>query len=93
MPYFKCVSCRIRVSTAGTERAGEPCPGCGMSLEPVAKLTDVLGFRSAKAFDSSHLPRVAQRVSDISGGRVAAEAQLETDRMLAVGLALPRPQV
>jgi hypothetical protein len=87
------MSCRIRVSTAGTERADEPCPGCGLSLEPVAKLTEVLGFRSAKAFDASHLPRVAQRVSDISDGRAAAaDAQRETDRLLAVGLALPRPQ-
>lgn len=93
MPYFKCVPCRIRVSQAGTECAGEPCPGCGLSLEPVTELTEVLGFRSATAFDSSQLPRVAQRVSDISGGRVAAEAHRETDRMLAMALALPRPQV
>jgi hypothetical protein len=74
------------------ERADEPCPGCGLSLEPVASLTEVVGFRSATAFDSSHLPRVAQRVSDISGGRRAAEAQRETERLVAVALALPRPQ-
>jgi hypothetical protein len=87
VPYFKCVSCRIRVSTTGTVCADEPCPGCGLSLEPVAKLTEVLGFRSATAFDSSQLPRVAQRVTDISGGRGAAEAQLELDRWVA----LPKP--
>jgi hypothetical protein len=87
VPYFKCVSCRIRVSTSGMEHTDEPCPGCGLSLEPVAKLTEVVGFRSATAFDSSQLPRVAQRVSDISGGRVAAEAQLEIDRWFA----LPKP--
>jgi hypothetical protein len=91
VPYFKCVSCRIRVSVAGadTDLTDGSCPGCGRSLQPVAKLTDVMGFRSPNLYDRSVPPRIAERMSDISGGRAAAEAQLEADRWLDVGGALP----
>ena len=91
MPYFKCVSCRIRVSVAGagTDLTDGSCPGCGKSLQPVAKLTEVMGFRSPNLYDSSVPPRIAERMSDISGGRAAAEAQLEADRWLDEGGALP----
>jgi hypothetical protein len=87
MPYFKCVPCKIRVSVtgAGTDPMDGSCPGCGLSLEPVAKLTEVMGFRSPHVFDRSIPARVAVRVTDISGGREAAQAQLESDRWLAEG--------
>jgi hypothetical protein len=104
VPYFKCVSCRIRVSVAGaaTDLTDGSCPGCGQSLEPVAKLTEVMGFRSPNLYDSSVPPRIAERMADISGGRAAAEAQLDADRWLddggsllpeaiAQAVALPRP--
>jgi hypothetical protein len=104
VPYFKCVSCKIRVSAAGIGRAltAGSCPGCGEPLEPVAKLDEVLRFRSPNLHDSSIPPRVAERVADISGGRAAAEAQLDADRWLNEGgslapeaiaeaVALPRP--
>jgi hypothetical protein len=104
VPYFKCVSCRIRVSVAGaaTDLTDGSCPGCGQSLEPVAKLTDVMGFRSPNLHDPSVPPRIADRVADISGGRAAADAQLDADRWLDEGgaplpesiaeaIALPRP--
>ena len=104
MPYFKCVSCRIRVSVAGaaTDLTDGSCPGCGQALEPVAKLTDVMGFRSPNLHDPSVPPRIADRVADISGGRAAADAQLDADRWLddgggllpesiAEAMALPRP--
>jgi hypothetical protein len=91
VPYFKCVSCRIRVSTAGaaTDLTDGSCPGCGQSLEPVAKLTDVMGFRSPNLHDRSVPPRIAERMADISGGRAALEAQLDADRWLDEGGALP----
>jgi hypothetical protein len=91
VPYFKCVSCRIRVSVAGaaTDLTEGSCPGCGRSLEPVAKLTDVIGFRSPNLYDRSVPPRIAERMSDISGGRAAAEAQWDADRWLDEGGALP----
>lgn len=104
MPYFKCVSCKIRVSAAGfgADLTDGSCPGCGLPLEPVAKLTEVLGFRSPNVFDSSVPPRVMERVADISGGRARVETQLDADRwlneggslapeMLAEAVALPRP--
>lgn len=91
MPYYKCVSCRIRVSVAGaaTDLTDGSCPGCGRSLQPVAKLTDVMGFRSPNPYDRSVPPRIAARISDISGGRAAADAQLDADRWLDEGGALP----
>jgi hypothetical protein len=87
VPYFKCVPCKIRVSAAGpgTDLTGGSCPGCGLSLEPVAKLTEVVGFRSPNVFDPALPPRVADRVTDISGGRAAAEALLDADRWLNEG--------
>jgi hypothetical protein len=93
VPYFKCVPCKIRVSEAGAGTAftDGSCPGCGLALEPVLKLTEVMGFRSPNLFDDSVPPRVAERVADISGGRAAAEAQLETDRWFAEAIALEIP--
>jgi hypothetical protein len=93
MPYFKCVPCKIRVSTAGadTALADGSCPGCGSSLEPVVRLEEVLGFRSPNLFDSSVPPRIAERMSDITGGRAAIEAQLESDHWLAQAVALEIP--
>jgi hypothetical protein len=87
VPYFKCVPCKIRVSVAGAgmDLAGESCPGCGLALEPVAKLTEVVGFRSPNVFDPALPPRVAEGVTDISGGRAAAQAQLDSDRWLNEG--------
>jgi hypothetical protein len=93
VPYFKCVPCKIRVSAAGADTAltDGSCPGCGSALEPVVKLTDVLGYRSPNLLDPSVPPRIAGRVADISGGRAAAEAQLEIDRWLDEGGSL-RPE-
>jgi hypothetical protein len=104
VPYFKCVSCRIRVSAAGaaTGLTDGSCPGCGQPLQPVAKLTEVMGFRSPNLHDPSIPPRIAERMADISGGRAAAEAQSDADRWLddgggppseaiAEAVALPKP--
>ena len=87
MAYFKCVPCKIRVSKAGagTALTDGSCPACGSPLEPVVKLTEVLGFRSPNMFDAEVPPRVAERVADISGGRAAADAHLETDRWFDEG--------
>ena len=65
MPYVKCVPCKIRISVAGngTDPTDPSCPGCGLSLEPVAKLTEVMGFRSERPFDESIPARIAQEVA------------------------------
>jgi hypothetical protein len=83
VPYLKCVPCKIRVpgAEAGADLTDGSCPGCGQPLEPVAKLAEVLGYRSPKLRDSS----VPARVADISGGRAAAEAHLDADRWLDDG--------
>lgn len=86
MPYFKCVSCKIRVSTAGagTDLAHASCPACGQSLESVASVAELVGFRSPD-LQAAVPPRVVQRVGDISGGRQAAQAQLDAERWLGEG--------
>jgi hypothetical protein len=91
VPYFKCVFCRIRVSASGaaTDLTDGSCPGCGQALEPVGKLTEVMGFRSPNLYDSSVPPRIAERMADISGGRTALEAQLDAERWLDDGGSLP----
>jgi hypothetical protein len=64
MPYVKCVPCKIRVSVAGTgTRPTDPsCPGCGLSLEPVVQLIEVMGFRSAQLLDESIPARIAEEI-------------------------------
>jgi hypothetical protein len=79
----------VSVAGAATDLTDGSCPGCGRSLQPVTKLTDVMGFRSPNLYDRSVPPRIAERMSDISGGRAAAEAQLDADRWLDEGGALP----
>jgi hypothetical protein len=87
VPYLQCVPCKIRVSTtgAGTALTDGACPSCGSALEPVADLTELVGFRSPNLLDPSVPLDVAERVADISGGRPVAQAQLEIDRWLDEG--------
>jgi hypothetical protein len=87
VPYFKCVPCRVRVSATGadTDLTDGSCPSCGMALEPVVDLTEVVGFHSPNLLDPSMPARVAEPVADISGGRSVAEAQVEIDRWLDEG--------
>jgi hypothetical protein len=87
VPYLKCVPCRIRVSATGALKDLAPgaCPGCGSALEPVAELIEVMGFRSPDRLDPSVAPIVADPVTDISGGRSVARAELEVDRWLDEG--------
>ena len=87
MPYLKCVPCRIRVPASGTGTAltDEACPSCARALEPVADLTEGVGFRSPNLLDPSVPSEVAERVADISGGRPVAESQRDLDRWLDEG--------
>jgi hypothetical protein len=90
VPYFKCASCRIRVSKAGagTDLAHASCPACGQPLQSVASVAELVGFRPPDGLGGS-VPRVVQRVADISGGRQAAEAHLDAQRWLSEGGSLP----
>lgn len=48
MRYLKCGRCRIRLDRTGPEvhLFDRRCPICGSALEPVAELSDLVGFRS-----------------------------------------------
>ena len=50
MLHFKCVECRLRLasSVAPDEGVAVPCPGCGSSLEPVARLAEIVGFQAIR---------------------------------------------
>ena len=50
MLHFKCVECRLRLasSVAPDEGVALPCPGCGSSLEPVARLAEIMGFQAIR---------------------------------------------
>ena len=65
MPYVKCVPCKIRVSVTGTgaDPTDPSCPGCGLALQPVAHLTEVMGFRFEPPFDESIPARIAQALA------------------------------
>jgi hypothetical protein len=47
MPHSKCVACRTRLysAVAPSELVGDLCPDCGLLLEPVQSLDEVVGFR------------------------------------------------
>jgi len=65
MPYVKCVPCQIRVRVTGTrmDPADPSCPGCGFSLDPVAQLTEVMGFRSELPLEESVPALIAQEIA------------------------------
>ena len=45
MPHYKCVPCRTRVVTgASLDQAGELCPTCGATLDPVNDLRELVGY-------------------------------------------------
>ena len=48
MPHFKCVGCKTRLyrATPGVDLVDDLCPRCGAPLEPVGKLTEIVGFQS-----------------------------------------------
>jgi Zn-finger nucleic acid-binding protein len=48
MPHFKCVGCRTRLysSAARADLIDDLCPRCGVALEPVGELAEIVGFQS-----------------------------------------------
>jgi hypothetical protein len=55
MPHYSCVACQVRFHVPGSaaEVVEECCPECGSSLEPVAELSELVGYRSIKSPDSA----------------------------------------
>jgi hypothetical protein len=96
MPHFKCVACKARLySPAGAaDLVGDLCPGCGSLLEPVAELSEIVGFRAIKPRGSSASSGAAgahQRLADQIGvvrarrGANRSEAPLDAERWLDDG--------
>jgi hypothetical protein len=46
--HFRCTPCRARVERDGGvgEHLSDPCPGCGGTLEPVARAEELVGLRA-----------------------------------------------
>jgi len=88
MSHLKCVVCRIRVRayepTAG--EVGELCPLCGSLLEPVQRLSELLGLQERRWEDRDKLaadPDASRWLDD--GGSVSLEG------VVAAALAPPPP--
>jgi hypothetical protein len=65
VPHLKCEACRARVRYA-SDAAGQLCPLCGAPLEPVASLSEIVGFRVVVASTPSGGTSAAghQRLAD-----------------------------
>ena len=98
MPHFKCVGCRTRLfSAAGPpDMVGDLCPECGSLLEPVAELSELVGFRSIRlrdgdGEDAAEEPGahqlIADRVDDFLVRRhaILVQARLDAERWLDEG--------
>ena len=88
MPHFKCVPCKTRLySPAGqAERVGDLCPDCGSLLEPVGRLSEIVGCRSITsrqggpgAGAAGTHRRIAGRVDDLLARRAATRARERFD--------------
>ena len=106
MPHYKCVACKTRLySSAGpADPVGDLCPQCGSQLDPVAKLSEVVGFQLIAPRDARALS-TGERLSDPIGALIAhrearrTRARRDTLRWVdddgelrADALALPRPE-
>ena len=88
MPHFKCVACKGRLYRSAT-MPDEPCPGCGVALEPVGQLSEVVGFRLLEAYEepaADGARRLADRVAEMRDQREAEQAGT------ALALSAPDPR-
>jgi hypothetical protein len=93
MPHYKCLACKTRLYSAGNpaELVGDLCPDCGVLLEPVGELAEVIGFRSIKSRDlvrgrnaSGSHERNADRIGDFLTRRdaILAQARIDAERWI-----------
>jgi hypothetical protein len=109
MPHFRCVTCKTRGYNAGgpADLLDDLCPGCGVALEPVSELAELVGFRAITAGDrsvegraSGTHERIVGGLGDLLGRRaLQAQARLDAERWgdegrgaTAEAVALPRPE-
>ena len=77
MYHLKCDVCRIRVRSQQRQagEVGELCPGCGSLLEPVQRLSELLGLQERRWEDTDEFaagPDASHWLDD--GGYVTPEA-------------------
>ncbi|HME66996.1 MAG TPA: hypothetical protein VKG61_19065 [Streptosporangiaceae bacterium] len=96
MPHYKCVACRTRLFNAGgpSELVGDLCPQCGALLEPVGRLSEILGFRSIQRLDGAEpaasagqLP-LAERVDGLIDHREAGDSAASGSGFVAAAVAV-----
>jgi len=75
MPHYRCVPCKTRLEAREPDPARHECPGCGALLDPVADLSQLVGYRSV-----TRAVAAERWLGD--GGAFAAEA---------MAVALPHP--
>jgi hypothetical protein len=88
MPHLKCEACRTRVYRASDLGSTvESCPGCGVPMQPVGDLVEIVGFRSVRpqrrpADDGTGYQAIADSVAAILEQRRAFErrSRRATDR-------------
>jgi hypothetical protein len=86
MPDFKCAACRIRLRSPAGDGAAPPCPICETPLEPVAELSEMVGFRSIEWGESpaegEPVEPLARPVSDLTKRRETRTEQVDAERWL-----------
>ena len=99
MPHLKCVTCRTRYYTPGgrDDPIEDRCPDCGCAFEPVADLSELVGFRAITAHDGPQHGLV-ERLGGLLDRRAREQAARERrsehddDGLIAQAVALPRPE-
>jgi hypothetical protein len=98
MPHLKCVGCRTRYYTPG--RRADPiedlCPFCGAAFEPVAELTELVGFRAITARDGPQRGLV-ERLGGLLDRRAGEQARNDSRSTgggdaIPEAIALPHPE-
>ena len=85
MPDFKCVACRVRLRRPGRDGAGGPCPICETPLEPVGRLSEIVGFRSMEVGGGEPVEPLARPVGDLTKRRESRTEQVDAELWLDDG--------
>jgi hypothetical protein len=82
MAHFKCLACKTRLQSTESpaDPIGDLCPVCGLLLEPVGDLGEIVGYRVIESPDSSSHSGASRTGQLIAGrvGEIVAEASSST---------------
>lgn len=57
MPHFKCETCRTRLATIA--EVADVCEGCGLPLERVTELSELVGYQATTLADGGLATAIA----------------------------------